>query len=212
MFTSNVLTTHWQPAAENTENTIIVLHGRGDSMEGFTWMPSTLALPANYLFVNAPDPYYTGYSWYDLAPNQAPGIVRSRKLLDQLFAELKTHGIKFAHTVLFGFSQGCLMTLEWGLRSQYRLAGYIGISGFCFDPEKLFDELGPHAKQTPILVTHGYHDEVLPFSHTESQISWLKQKGLNINWKAYEKSHTIDPKQEIEDLREFFLACFEAAS
>ena len=36
---------------------MIVLHGLGDSMEGYRWLPEALQLPwLNYLLVNAPDP------------------------------------------------------------------------------------------------------------------------------------------------------------
>jgi len=59
---------------------MIMLHGLGDSIEGYRWLPEALNLPwLNYLLVNAPDEYYGGYSWYDFAGNIAPGVARSRK-------------------------------------------------------------------------------------------------------------------------------------
>ena len=46
---------------------MIVLHGLGDSMEGYRWLPQAMQLPwLSYLLVNAPDRYYTGFSWYPL--------------------------------------------------------------------------------------------------------------------------------------------------
>src|ERR1041385_281011 len=42
---------------------LIALHGLGDSIEGYRWLPNALSLPwLNYLLVNAPDEYYGGYS------------------------------------------------------------------------------------------------------------------------------------------------------
>jgi len=73
------LTTELVPAPDkNSRRLMIVLHGLGDSMEGFRWLPSALGLPwLNYLLVNAPDPYFGGWAWYDFAGDPRPGITRS---------------------------------------------------------------------------------------------------------------------------------------
>ena len=46
---------------------MVMLHGLGDSIEGYRWWPEALGLPwLNHLLVNAPDDYYGGYSWFDI--------------------------------------------------------------------------------------------------------------------------------------------------
>jgi predicted esterase len=61
-------------ADKSCRRLLIMLHGLGDSMEGYRWMPEALNLPwLNYLLVNAPDPYYGGYSWYDFAGDIVSG-------------------------------------------------------------------------------------------------------------------------------------------
>ncbi|GIT12624.1 MAG: hypothetical protein CM1200mP34_0300 [Verrucomicrobiales bacterium] len=65
-------------------------------------------------------------------------------------------------TFLFGFSQGCLMTLEIGLRYPHHLAGLIGISGYAHDPGKLVAEQSPVAAEQSFLITHGTTDPLLP--------------------------------------------------
>src|SRR3954464_8869792 len=102
---------------------MVVLHGLGDSMEGYRDVPNWLRIPwLNYLLVNAPDPYFGGYSWYDFAGDPAPGVQRSRNLLTAVLdAQRKT--FPSDQTIVFGFSQGCLMTLETGLRYPQKLAG-----------------------------------------------------------------------------------------
>ena len=54
-----MLTTELMPAAQrDSRRLMVVLHGLGDSMEGYRWLPSALRLPwLNYLLVNAPDEY-----------------------------------------------------------------------------------------------------------------------------------------------------------
>ncbi len=188
-------------AAPSSRKLIVVLHGRGDSLAGFRWLPSALQLPANYLLVNAPDEYYTGFSWYDLPPNQAPGVMRSRALLDQLFDEVEAGGFKPADCVLFGFSQGCLMTLEWGGRSPRQLAGFVGISGYCLDPAALLSERSPASQASPWLITHGTADDVLDYAVTAAQVAALKAGGWPIEFHAFAKEHTIDDKRELPLLR-----------
>ena len=61
------LTYAWQPSISKSPWLLIVLHGLGDSSEGFLWLQDELGIDSlNYLLLNAPDPYYTGYSWYDI--------------------------------------------------------------------------------------------------------------------------------------------------
>src|SRR5438105_8285695 len=96
---------------------LIMLHGLGDSIEGFRWLPEALNLPwLNYLLINAPDEYYGGYSWYDFAGDTAPGVERSRKLVFQVLDEQRAKGFPTEQTILGGFSQGCLMSIDVGLR------------------------------------------------------------------------------------------------
>jgi phospholipase/carboxylesterase len=200
----------WIPATAHDrdhargEDVLVILHGRGDSADGFRWMPEAFELPTlNYLLVNAPDPYFTGYSWYDLPPHQAPGVARSRARLDALFEELGAHGLRPEQTVLFGFSQGCLMTLEWGARSPLPLAGYLGVSGYCLDPTALLAQRHADGRPERWLITHGRHDEVLPFETTRQQIRELQRGGFSLQFEAYDKGHTIDPHEELPRLRAF---------
>ena len=63
-----MLDTELIPAAEaDSKWLMMVLHGLGDSMEGYRWLHRTLENPKlNTLLVNAPDDYYGGFSWYDI--------------------------------------------------------------------------------------------------------------------------------------------------
>src|SRR5206468_13000419 len=103
-----MLETDLVPAQEkDSRRLMVVLHGLGDSMEGYRWLPPAMQLPwLNYLLVNAPDAYYMGYSWYDFADNPAPGVKRSRELLFSLLDDSRAKGFPTEQTIVFGFSQG----------------------------------------------------------------------------------------------------------
>src|SRR6266571_5003498 len=139
-----MLHTELIPAREKSRRLLIMLHGLGDSIAGYRWMPAALDLPwLNYLLVDAPDEYFGGYSWYDFTGDLAPGVDRSRKLLLEVLEQQQSNGFPADQIVLGGFSQGCLMSLEVGLRYPQRLAGIIGISGYICNPEKLIADLPP---------------------------------------------------------------------
>lgn len=181
---------------------VIVLHGRGDSPAGFDWLPEALGLHGvAYLLLQAPDDYYGGWSWYDLPPNQGPGVLRSRALLTQALDELAAQGQAPADTVLFGFSQGCLMAIDVGLRYAHPLAGVCGVSGYVMWPELAATEATAHARTMPWLVTAGRQDEMVPHDLTEAGVGALSAAGIPIDFRSYDKGHTIEPRAELPALR-----------
>lgn len=207
-----MLVTDLVPAREpDSRRLMVVLHGLGDSINGYRWMPDELALPwLNYLLVNAPDAYYGGYSWYDIYGDAAPGVARSRDLLVKLLSSLPRQGFTAANTMLFGFSQGCLMVMETGLRYPERLAGLIGVSGYFHDPSALLREMPPVARNQRILMTHGTQDPLIPIDAVRRQVELLRRAGLNIEWHEFNKPHTIAGEAELGVIRQFVRRCFEA--
>ena len=198
------------PAREKSNRLLIMLHGLGDSIAGYRWMPEALDLPwLNYLLVNAPDEYYGGYSWYDFAGDIVPGVERSRKLLVDLLAATHARGLPAEKIVLGGFSQGSLMSVEVGLRYPQRLAGIVGISGYVCNPDKLVAELSPIAFQQRLLLTHGTLDPLIPFALVRGQVKALQAAGLHIEWREFVKPHTIAGQAELEVIRDFICASYD---
>jgi phospholipase/carboxylesterase len=199
------------PAQEvNSRRLWIMLHGLGDSIAGYRWLPETMRLPwMNYLLVNAPDEYYGGYSWFDFGGDIAPGVERSRKLLFDLLDSRRAAGFPTEQTILGGFSQGCLMSIDVGLRYPNRFAGIVGISGYVCEPEKLIKELSPVALQQRLLITHGTRDPMIRFAEVREQINLLKTAALNVEFHEFQKAHTIAGEEELAVIRNFVRAGFE---
>ena len=191
-----------------------MLHGLGDSVEGYRWMPEAFKLPwMNYLLVNAPDDYFGGFSWFEFSEDgnpdvMRPGVERSRKLLFALLDAQRAAGFPTAQTILGGFSQGSLMSLDVACRYPHKLAGVVGISGYVCEPETLLKELSPVAREQKLLVTHGTHDPLLPIAGSRRQIQLLQQAGLNVQWREFTKEHTIAGQAEVDLIREFVAGCF----
>jgi len=192
---------------ESSRRLLIMLHGLGDSIEGYRWLPEALDLPwLNVLLVNAPDSYYGGYSWYDFAGDMMPGVARSRKLLEEIIAAQMQKGFSPEHITLGGFSQGCLMALEVGLRSPQRLAGIVGISGYISDPERLARDLTEVGKNQRVLMTHGTQDPMIPIAMVRKQVQLLQGAGVKLLWREFAKAHTIAGEPELDVIRSFIQA------
>ena len=193
---------------------ILVLHGLGDSKEGWKPVAPELGLAdAGWIFVQAPDRYYDGFSWFPIPGISGPGITpaehatgyrRSRQLLaeliDHLLVELATDA---AHLILMGFSQGCSMAVDQALRSEHRFGGVLGISGFIGLFDEYPDGFGAMAREQTLLMTHGVLDDLLPIERTREQVDRLRSFGVQVEWQEYLKAHGLDPNAEITDLREW---------
>ncbi|MFO1476256.1 MAG: hypothetical protein U1F98_06345 [Verrucomicrobiota bacterium] len=190
---------------------MIMLHGLGDSLEGYRWLQDAMDLPwMNYLLVNAPDEYYDGFSWFDFEADIRPGVKRSLSQLVELIEAWDARGFPVEQAVLGGFSQGCLMAIETGCRYPRRFAGIVGISGFVCHPEDLVKELSPIARNQRFLITHGRQDPLIRFDEAHRHVRVLESAGLDIDFREFQKQHTIAGEDELEIIRNFIRAGYAA--
>lgn len=186
----------------------LVLHGLGDSKNG--WKPVAAELGLSQLgwcFAQAPVPYYGGWSWFDIYADHSIDLDQQResrdeltRLIDHVLATLK---IPSERLFLMGFSQGCLMILDQGLRANRRFAGLIGISGFLTNLDDYPAAFGSAVKEQHLLMTHGLYDGVLPIAPTRRVKDRLLAMGVPLDWREYAKDHSLDPQREIGDIRAF---------
>ncbi|MDA7817515.1 serine esterase [Sulfurimonas sp.] len=184
------------PSKVPSKKIMIILHGRGDSSEGFTNLPDFLNIDEmNYILLDAPFEYFTGYSWYQLPPEQLPGIEYSSTLLTKVLDELFQEEFNAHESFLFGFSQGSLLTFEFGARYHNVLAGYIAVSGYIYDAKKLLKDMNQDVNKSNWLCTHGTFDNVLPYNTSQRQVKILQDSGFDIEFKSYDKDHSIDAEE-----------------
>jgi len=208
-FTGRMLATEFIPAADaGSKRLLIGLHGLGDSSAGYRWLPVALRMPwLNCLLVNAPDPYYGGYAWYDFSGNEAKGIERSRRELIELLDAQRTRGFPTEETVMFGFSQGCVMTVDVGFRYPHRFAGLVGVSGYVHQLEKLIEERSAVAGRQRMLFTHGRMDPLVPFDQVRGQVERLQAAKFPIVWREFDKEHTLC-EEELQVIQQFIEESF----
>ncbi len=193
------------PSETPSNKLMILLHGRGGKAEDFTWIPDFLNFDdMHYLFLNAPNTYGDGYSWYDDSLNGTDEVFT---LLEQTFDMLFQKDFDADKSFLFGFSQGALLTFEFGARYEHKLAGYIAISGHINKPKLLLEEMNHQIKDANWLCIHGIEDEALDFKIAKEQIRILQKGGINIIFKAYHKTHSIE-KEEMKMIKAWIKSKF----
>ena len=169
-------------SAPNPTAAVIWMHGLGASGDDFAAIVPELDLsgcrPIRFVFPHAPQMPVTingGYvmpAWYDILgpgrPEDATGLRASQKLVDALIGAEIARGIPAARIVLAGFSQGCAMAIQTGLRHPETLAGLLCLSGYVPLSAKIGTERTEASKSTPIFMAHGRYDNVVPFNRAEA--------------------------------------------
>ena len=77
--------------------------------------------------------------------------------------------------VLFGFSQGTMMSLQVAPRREDEIAGVVGFSGCLLSPDLLKDEA---ISKPPVLLVHGDQDDVVPPQSLPEAAEALQQAGF----------------------------------
>ncbi|TFW35830.1 alpha/beta hydrolase [Massilia horti] len=191
----------------NPQASIIWLHGLGADGNDFVPLVRELdlsGLPAiRFVFPHAktmPVTINGGYvmrAWYDITGAELTrredetGLRDSQRDVEELIAREKSRGIAASRIVLAGFSQGCAMTLQTGLRHPERLAGMLGLSGYLPLADKVAHERTEESLATPIFMAHGRQDPVVPFMRAQQSREMLVAMGYQVEWHEYNMQHTL---------------------
>lgn len=201
--------------APNPEIAIIWLHGLGADGNDFVPIVRELDLTGlpgiRFVFPHAktmPVTINGGYvmrSWYDilgteLTRREDEGGLRSSQLaVEALIAREKSRGIPASRIILAGFSQGCAMTLQTGLRHPEKLAGMMCLSGYLPLAGHVAAERTEQSLQVPVFMAHGTQDPVVPFARAEESRKVLESLGYQVEWHAYQMQHTLC-LEEVQDI------------
>lgn len=215
--TTELLETIEIESGNNPTAAVIWMHGLGADANDFVPIVKELDLsncPAiRFVFPNAPQIPVTlngGYimrAWYDIAAagtdinkrEDEAGLRLSQQQIDALIARENARGIPTDEIILAGFSQGCAMSLQTGLRHPQKLAGIMGLSGYVPLADKVAAERHAANQDTPIFLVHGASDPVIPIQRAQQSRDLLLSLGYTIEWHDYWMQHSVSP-QEIIDI------------
>jgi Predicted esterase len=201
--------------APNPTASVIWLHGLGADGSDFVPIVRELDLsgcpPIRFIFPTAPTMPVTingGYvmrAWYDIfAPDlvrreDEPGLRASQAAIETLIAQERARGIPSERILLAGFSQGCAMTLQTGLRHPERLAGLMCLSGYLPLAATIEAERHGANHDTPIFMAHGTMDPVVVLERAVKSRELLTQLGHKVEWHDYPMQHSVCG-EEVEDI------------
>ena len=173
------------PLSGSTRSVVVFVHGYGANGEDLLGLADSLSehLP-NTLFV-APDAPETcagspmGFQWFPIpwidssSEEEAErGLLAAADDLNAfLDALMVDEDVLPEQVVLFGFSQGTMMSLHVVPRREDAIAGVVGFSGRLVSPELLTDQV---LSRPPILLVHGDADDVVPVQSMPEAVEALQ--------------------------------------
>ncbi len=162
-----------EPISGSTRSIVVFLHGYGANGADLLGLADPLGehLP-DTLFV-APDapetipgmpgafqwfpiPWIDGSSEEESMRGMVSAVDDLNAFLDALMVD---EDVLPEQVVLFGFSQGTMMSLHVAPRREDAVAGVVAFSGRLLDPESLPEQV---VSRMPVLLVHGDSDDVVP--------------------------------------------------
>jgi len=171
---------------------VVLLHGYGSDGNDMISLASFWAgiLPnAMFIAPNAPDVCDInpmGFQWFALDTSQTLDLENQKSrlkgsraarpvVLNFLQSLWSDTGLSAKDTILIGFSQGAMMSLEVGLMLDESLRGIISFSGGLPAPKIMAKEL---KSKPPICFVHGGNDDVVPVGMSVVSNKALKEAGV----------------------------------
>lgn len=199
----------------NPTAAVIWLHGLGADGSDFVPIVRELDLSAcpgiRFVFPTAttrPVTINGGYvmrAWYDILERNLvnredeAGIHASQAQIAALVDREIARGIAADKIVIAGFSQGCAMALQTGLRYPQKLAGIMGLSGYAPLASSIGKERHTANQTTPLFLAHGTMDPVVVPERGEATRDLLQSLGYSCQWKTYPMQHAVCA-EEVDDI------------
>ena len=178
-----------EPLSGSTHSVVVFLHGYGANGADLLGLADPLAehLP-DTLFV-APDAPEDcagapmGFQWFPIpwidSSNEEEaerGMLAAAEDLNAfLDALMVDEDVLPEQVVLFGFSQGTMMSLHVAPRREDAVAGVVGFSGRLLAPELLVDQV---ISRPPVLLVHGDMDDVVDIQSMPQAAEVLQESGF----------------------------------
>lgn len=192
---------------------VVVLHGRGADANDLADLAPMMDGPDGYRFVfaNAPKPFEPypgmtfGFTWFDGWPPTRESIAESRALLLTFLDEIvDRYPPKDGKLILAGFSQGGLMALDVGFRTEQKLRGIVSMSGGLYE-EDLPDLRA--RKDQRMLIVHGTLDDMIPVVAARRARRVLEEHGIEPEYHEFPMGHHVTP-ESMEVVSEFIRGAF----
>ena len=190
----NLKVTTVSPLSKSAPKQVIILcHGYGGSGQDISvlainwrrFLPEAIFLCPNAPEICSINPQ--GYQWYDLTSEKEEIILEKslvaeeelNKFLDQVFNNLQLEPLNLA---LVGFSQGCMISIQVGLKKKEKINCLIGYSGKVINQKHLSNNINSRPK---IFLMHGENDTIVPPTNLLEAKEYLENHGIKTKTKMF---------------------------
>ena len=179
-----------------------MVHGRGARAEDILSLASEFDQPGFAYLA----PQAAGNTWYPnrfLAPleENEPWLSSALGFVRNVLDEIINAGIPHERIIVFGFSQGACLTLEFAARNARRYGGVVGLSGALIGPDDTPRDYPGSLAGTPIFLGCSDVDFHVPRERVEESAQVLRRLGADVTERLYPNmDHTVN-QEEIDFVR-----------
>ena len=188
---------------QKPDNAVILCHGYGGDGNDISilanywknYLPKTVFICPDAPERCAVSP--TGFQWFDLMNKTKDEIlakslvaeIKLNKLIDEV---KKEYNIPSERIILCGFSQGCMISLQTGLKRKDKINSIIGYSGKIIDVEHIKNNI---ISKPDIILMHGDKDEVVPISFLLEAKELFNKMDYKIQTKIFQNCEHRIPQE-----------------
>mgnify|MGYP001465806689 CR=1 FL=1 len=181
------------PSKAEPKNAVILCHGYGGDGKDISilanywrsFLPDTLFICPDGPERCAASP--SGFQWFDLL-DQSPEQILSKSLiaenkLNKLIDEVKeNNNLTAGQIAISGFSQGCMISLQTGIKRKDKINSIIGYSGKIINVDHLEKNL---FSKPNILLMHGDSDQVVTIDGFLEAKKFFNDNKYNVETKIF---------------------------
>tara|TARA_B100000427_G_scaffold256727_1_gene220467 strand:- start:435 stop:1088 length:654 start_codon:yes stop_codon:yes gene_type:complete len=188
---------------EKPKNAMILCHGYGGDGKDISllanywknYLPETIFICPDAPEKCAVSP--TGFQWFDLMDITEDEILAKSLIaemkLNKLIDEVKSkNNLNSDQIGIGGFSQGCMISLQAGLKRKEKVRCILGYSGKIINPKHLEKNINSRPE---IMLMHGEKDEVVPISYLLEAREFFDKNEYKIETKIFKNCEHRIPSE-----------------
>jgi phospholipase/carboxylesterase len=178
---------------EKPKNAVILCHGYGGDGKDIsllasyyrTYLPDTL-----FVCPDAPERCAvssSGFQWFDLMDQTkdqvlAKSLVAETHLNTLIDEVIENNNLSSEKVAIGGFSQGCMISLQTGIKRKNKINSIVGYSGKIIDKNHLQNNINSRPN---IILMHGEKDEIVPVSFVLEAKDFFNKNNYKIETKIF---------------------------
>lgn len=177
---------------------IILIHGFGSNAQDLFSFVNFL--PKKYTIISVEAPYSLGnggFAWYgiELYPelwfdeNQAK--LSQQRILNFIDYATEKYHLDSEKILLFGFSQGAILSLSLALSYPEKVKKIAAFSGYFEEKLCLENYKENDFSCSKFFISHGIFDQVVPYAWAEKTPNILKSLNIDFIFEEFASAHTI---------------------